>query len=320
MNHHKDSFHAISKLFDESTKRGIPLKVCAPMVRYSSLPFRHLVKLYKCDLTFTHMMLADCFSKAQSARDADFQYSETDRPLIAQFAASDPEYFASAAQLISPYVDGVDLNCGCPQRWAIKEGIGACMCSNADLISRIVSRCRQVNPDLPVSVKIRILETIEETVSLAQAIEKAGAAFISVHGRTIKERNVIPHFEYVNAIKDNVKIPVIHNGGVYSPEEIEPALQKTGADGLMCAQGLLNNPALFAGYSETPIKCVQDWVNIALSYGTTFVTFKHHLVFMLENVLPKNEKKIFNNLSTIPAVMDYLDNNFGIKYQSTLPT
>ena len=63
MKHHKDSFHAISKLFDESTKRGIPLKVCAPMVRYSSLPFRHLVKLYKCDLTFTHMMLADCFSK-----------------------------------------------------------------------------------------------------------------------------------------------------------------------------------------------------------------------------------------------------------------
>ena len=88
----------------------------------------------------------------------------------------------------------------------------------------------------------------------------------------------------------------------------------------MCAQGLLNNPALFAGYTETPIKCVQDWVNIALSYGSTFVTFKHHLVFMLENVLPKNEKKIFNNLSTIPAVMDYLDNNFGIKYQSTLPT
>ena len=60
--------------------------------------------------------------QAQSARDADFQLAESDRPLIAQFAASDPEDFAAAAQLISPYVDAVDLNCGCPQRWAIKEG------------------------------------------------------------------------------------------------------------------------------------------------------------------------------------------------------
>ena len=102
------------------------------------------------------------------------------------------------------------------------------MCTNPKLISRIASRCRQVNPELPVSVKIRILETIEDTVALAQAIEQAGAAFISVHGRTIKERNVIPHFDYVQAIKKNVNIPVIHNGGVYSPNDLEPALQKTG--------------------------------------------------------------------------------------------
>ena len=87
----------------------------------------------------------------------------------------------------------------------------------------------------------------------------------------------------------------------------------------MCAQGLLNNPALFADYQETPKQCVQDWVNIAISYGTTFVTFKHHLVFMLENVLPKHEKKIFNNLPTYPAVLEYLENNFSIKYQNILP-
>ena len=68
-----------------------------------------------------------CYLQAQSARDADFQHAETDRPLIAQFAASDPEHFAAAAQLISPYVDGVDLNCGCPQRWAIKEGMAGFM-------------------------------------------------------------------------------------------------------------------------------------------------------------------------------------------------
>lgn len=88
----------------------------------------------------------------------------------------------------------------------------------------------------------------------------------------------------------------------------------------MCAQGLLNNPALFAGYKKTPLKCVQDWINIAISYGTPFVTLKHHLVFMLEQVLPRHEKKVFNNLLTTPAVLDYLENNFGVHYQNTVPS
>ena len=167
-------------------------------------------------------------SQAQNARDADFQHSKSDFPLIAQFAATDPEHFANAAKLISPYVDGVDLNCGCPQRWAIKEGIGACMCKDPNLVYQIVKYCKEVNPGLTISVKIRILESIEETVLLAKAIEDAGASFITVHGRTIKERNVIPHYEFVAAIKSNVKIPVVHNGGVYCPDDISPALQKTG--------------------------------------------------------------------------------------------
>lgn len=102
------------------------------------------------------------------------------------------------------------------------------MCSNPEHISKIVRRCKEVNPDLPVSVKIRILDTIEDTICLVRAIEDAGAMFITVHGRTIKERNCEPHFDYVNKIKKSVKIPVIHNGGVYSPGDIEPTLEKTG--------------------------------------------------------------------------------------------
>ena len=87
----------------------------------------------------------------------------------------------------------------------------------------------------------------------------------------------------------------------------------------MCAQGLLNNPALFAGYKETPLQCVQDWVNIAISYGTTFTIFKHHLVFMMEHVLPKHERKIFNNIATFGGILGYLDCNFGIRYQNKVP-
>ena len=101
------------------------------MVRYSKLPFRLLVREYGADVTYTPMILAHEFIRSQIARDSDFTTSPLERQpgangkhcaLIAQFASSDPTEFARAAELIAPWVDGVDLNCGCPQSWALKEG------------------------------------------------------------------------------------------------------------------------------------------------------------------------------------------------------
>lgn len=99
------------------------------MVRYSKLPFRLLVRNYGVDIVYTPMILAHEFIRSQVARDSDFstcslerQPTEDGKPraLIAQFASSDPREFTRAAELIAMWVDGVDLNCGCPQSWAIK--------------------------------------------------------------------------------------------------------------------------------------------------------------------------------------------------------
>ena len=120
------------------------------------------------------------------------------------------------------------------------------MCKDPALISRIVKRCKAVNPGLCVSVKIRIVDTIEETLALARAIQDSGADFLTVHGRTIKERNVTPHFDYVKAIKDALSIPVFHNGGVYHPDEIQPALDQTGNMRGYCLQNSNTIPQPFS--------------------------------------------------------------------------
>ncbi len=101
------------------------------MVRYSKLPFRLLVREYGADIVYTPMILAHEFIRSQIARDSDFTTCSVEREttpdgrehaLIAQFASSDAVEFARAAELIAPWVDGVDLNCGCPQSWALKVG------------------------------------------------------------------------------------------------------------------------------------------------------------------------------------------------------
>jgi tRNA-dihydrouridine synthase 4 len=85
----------------------------------------------------------------------------------------------------------------------------------------------------------------------------------------------------------------------------------------MAARGILTNPALFAGHSVTPLACVQDWVTISTATATPFQCFYHHLVFMLEKVLPKPERLVFNNIKTKELVLDFLA-EYGIVCQSDM--
>jgi len=73
-------------------------------------------------LAFTPMILSDAFASSAKARDSEFTTATDDHPLVVQFAASKVEDFVAASQYVQGFCDGVDLNCGCPQKWAIKEG------------------------------------------------------------------------------------------------------------------------------------------------------------------------------------------------------
>lgn len=144
-------------LFDDPSKKFV--KICAPMVRYSRLQFRKLIRLYECDLCFTPMIMADCYVKSAKARAHEFQTDTDDRPLIVQFGANNSSDFVNASNLIIPYCDGVDLNCGCPQRWALNEGYGAHLLKNPEIIKDCVRQLRNHLPsNKTISVKLRLLD------------------------------------------------------------------------------------------------------------------------------------------------------------------
>lgn len=73
---------------------------------------------------------------------------------------------------------------------------------------------------------------------------------------------------------------------------------------------------MYAGSPHTPLECLQDWVDISLGIGVTFTQFHQHLMHMLEHVTTKTEKRVFNNLTSTPAVLDYLALHYGITYTS----
>ncbi|NP_001089272.1 dihydrouridine synthase 4-like L homeolog [Xenopus laevis] len=291
------------------------VRISAPMVRYSKLAFRTLVRKYDCDLCYTPMIIAADFVKSVKARDSEFTTNQGDCPLIVQFAAKEAQVLADAASLVSPFASGIDLNCGCPQRWAMAEGYGACLINNPELVSDMVRQVRnQVgSSEFTISIKIRIHADISRTVDLCRKAEAAGVSWITVHGRTHDERHQPVHYNAIKNIKESLSIPIVANGDIKSLKEAENIHQITGADGVMAARGLLANPAMFAGYEETPLACIQDWVDIALEHGTPFTCLHHHLMYMMERITSKQEKRIFNILSSTSAVLDYLRDHYEIQ-------
>lgn len=133
------------KLFDIARKRGKFLYACAPMVRYSKLAFRQTVHYYGTDLCWTPMILAKEFNRNKFARDSDLTVSTTGSqpPTILQFGANVPLELARASSLAAPWVNGVDLNCGCPQSWACAETLGAALMNERALVKDMVVETRQ---------------------------------------------------------------------------------------------------------------------------------------------------------------------------------
>lgn len=163
----------------------IPHKyILAPMVGGSELAFRLLCRKYGAQLAYTPMMNSALFATDESYRQEIFQTTPSDRPLVCHFSANDPQLFVKAARYVEDRCDAIDLNLGCPQRVAYTGHYGSFLLDPVDreLICDIVRFASQ-NIRIPIFVKIRLLDTIPETIQLCEQLRDAGASLIAIHGR-----------------------------------------------------------------------------------------------------------------------------------------
>jgi len=271
------------------------------------LPFRLLCRRWGCDLAFTPMIVAEDFINSKEAREIEFTTNKDDRPLITQFAARDPFTLGKAAEFVARYCDGIDINCGCPQRWALTEGYGCALLDKPELLQEMIKEAK-VASDLPISIKIRISPDLRNTVELVQRAEKMGVSWITVHGRTADQRSNVPvNYDAVKIIKESAAVPIFGNGNCFSLSDVQTWKDKTGVNGVMAGRGVLQNPALFGGYQETPKAVVRDWLTIALALGLPTHKIHQHLMFMLYTVHGQSEKQEFNNLKSIPAILQFFE-------------
>lgn len=317
------------------------------MVRYTKLPFRLLLRSYDTDILYTPMMLAHEFVRSSFARDSDFTTHPAERlptispsgksrdhALIAQFAASSPDDFARAAELISPWVDGVDLNCGCPQSWAIHEGIGCALMASPESVAEMVRAAKARLPSSKsVSVKIRLHPDLNETIRWLEIVQATDVDYITVHGRLRSQRSSTPpDFAAIRKLKAHIRVPMVTNGDVYtlaspsaplsssrppSVKSVHQIAELTQADGVMSARGLLENPALFAGFEATPVECVQRFVGYAVQCPIPYPLVLHHVGEMTQFMegrirMGKEERKQLLACADLIELLDFVEAKWGL--------
>eukprot|EP00592_Proboscia_alata_P014882 CAMPEP_0194400372 /NCGR_PEP_ID=MMETSP0174-20130528/127182_1 /TAXON_ID=216777 /ORGANISM="Proboscia alata, Strain PI-D3" /LENGTH=549 /DNA_ID=CAMNT_0039196891 /DNA_START=555 /DNA_END=2204 /DNA_ORIENTATION=+ len=225
------------------------------MVGASELAFRLLCRNYGATLAYTPMMSSSKFHSDSNYRADEFQTVAEDRPLVAHFSCNNPTDMVKCAKMLEGKVDAIDLNLGCPQRTAYVGHFGSYLLNPSDR-NLIVSIIRETSKStiLPVFVKIRLLDTIDDTIQLCQQLRDAGASLIAIHARYRASferkgagaRDGPALLEQVTQIKKVVTdLPIIANGNVITYHDVKNNLKLTNADGIMSAEGILDNPALY---------------------------------------------------------------------------
>ncbi|CAK7218692.1 tRNA dihydrouridine synthase [Sporothrix bragantina] len=263
---------------------GSPKHVVAPMVDQSEFAWRMLTRSFlppgqrTSVLAYSPMLHARLFvdspryrtshfepvkggSEQQNSSDSNGTASSgllpfldgnpaIDRPLFVQFCANDPEALLGAARQVAPYCDAVDLNLGCPQGIARKGHYGAFLQEEPELIAKLI-RTLHENLDVPVTAKIRLLDTPEASLQYARTVLAAGASILTVHGRRREQKGHmtgIADWKMLRYLRENLpkETVLFANGNVLEHGDVERCLAATGFDGVMSAEGLLSNPALFS--------------------------------------------------------------------------
>ena len=227
--------------------------ILAPMAGVSDLPFRLLCREQGAGLVCMEMVSAKAIYYNNRNTESLLEIHSDEKPVSLQLFGSDPVILSEMAKRIEDRPFAIlDFNMGCPVPKVVNNGEGSALMKNPKLVEEILSSLVKA-VGKPVTVKIRKGFDSEHSnaVEIAKIAEGCGVAAIAVHGRT-REQYYSGHADWdiIAAVKNAVKIPVIGNGDVDSPQTAVKLLGKTGCDGVMIGRAAQGNPWIFREVKE----------------------------------------------------------------------
>jgi tRNA-dihydrouridine synthase 3 len=228
--------------------------VMAPMTKGSNLPYRRLCVELGARVTISEMTVARRLKQRKKGEFALIRKFEGEPFFGVQLAGTNPEEIGWAAALVEARgADLVDLNCGCPIDHFTHKGIGAALGRQPARIRRITEAMKKAVTTIPVTVKLRLgwNDEMRNVLDQAQAAVDGGADALFVHGRTRSARyRFAADWDAIGSVVAAVPVPVVGNGDILFPHDVEQARARSGAAGVMSARGVLIKPWLFREISE----------------------------------------------------------------------
>lgn len=249
------------KNMDNLNIGGVPLKshaVLAPMAGVSDRAYRELCVRFGAAYCVSEMVSSKALSFNSKKSEELMEISDLERPCGIQIFGDDPKCMADAAKhALENKPDIIDINMGCPAPKISSNGSGSALMKNPWLCGEIVKAVTAVT-DIPVTVKIRKGwdDDSVNAVEVAKICESAGAAAITVHGRTRQQYYKPPvDYDIIRAVRESVSVPVIANGDIDSAKRAKEVMDITGCDLVMIGRATLGNPWIFSqinAYLENP--------------------------------------------------------------------
>lgn len=266
--------------------------ILAPMAGVTDLPFRVLCREQGAGCVVTEMVSAKAILYNNKNTRELLQIDPAERPAAVQLFGSEPDIMAEiAARLEEGPYDYIDVNMGCPVPKIVNNGEGSALMKNPERAKEVLTAMVKAVKK-PVTVKFRkgFNDLSVNAVEFAKMAESCGVAAVAVHGRTREQYySGKADWDIIRQVKEAVRIPVIGNGDIFTPEAAGRMLKETGCDGIMVARGAKGNPWLFGRinhYLDTgevlPGPSMAEIKAMILRHGRMLVQFKGEGVAMRE--------------------------------------
>jgi len=225
----------------------------APMAGITDRPFRRLARRYGAAVAVSEMVSSRPELRESRKTRLRVDHSGEPGPIAVQIAGADPQMLADAARHnVALGAQIIDINMGCPAKKVCNVLAGSALLEDEALVARILEAVVKA-VEVPVTLKIRTGPSPERrnALSIARIAEEAGVQMLAIHGRTraCAFRGHAEH-ETIAEVKSRLRIPVIANGDVDTPEEAKRVLEATGADGIMIGRAAQGRPWLFREISQ----------------------------------------------------------------------
>ncbi len=281
--------------------RDIPVYgdvILSPMAGYSDVPYRAVCRAFGSAMNYTEFVPVDALLgrrvHPRYRRQLDKQPDEY--PMVFQIFGNDAQMILKAAQRIEPWgADIIDVNMGCSTRRVSGRGAGAGMLPQPELVAETF-QLLAAHLSVPVTGKIRLgWDAADKNYcEIAHIMEESGAAMIAMHARTkVQKYSGKADWDAIGLLKQSVNIPVIGNGDVRLPQDIDRMLAHTGCDGVMVGRAAIGNPWILARQNRSKLRFDQILATVRIHmremvayYGVPFglIQFRKHLKRYVEEM------------------------------------